>query len=172
MDTKATATLINGWKIKGWLTTDHAASSYGQPVFVDNDRQAVDWASIVDVSTAPALGSIRSERKAADSRESGGGETMTHLIGIVAYVTAALALVVLSGIVLGNDITAAVVAALLLVLAVAVLALWPRRPRYEARYSRPDDAIWSDTRWQVTPVQDGEWTAIDEGETALVVREP
>ena len=97
---------------------------------------------------------------------------MMHLIGIVAYVTAALALVVLSGIVLGNDITAVVIAALLLVLAVAVLALWPRRPRHEARYSRPDDAIWGDTRWQVTPEQPGEWTAIDEGETALVVREP
>lgn len=92
---------------------------------------------------------------------------MTHLIGIVAYVTAALALVVLSGIVLGNDITAAVVAALLLVLAVAVLALWPRRPRYEARYSRPDDAIWSDTRWQVTPEQDGEWTAIETAVTEI-----
>jgi len=71
MDTKATATLINGSKIKGWLTTDHAASSYGHPVFVDDDGQAVDWASIVDVSTAAALGSIRSERKAAASRENG-----------------------------------------------------------------------------------------------------
>ncbi len=97
---------------------------------------------------------------------------MTHLIGIVAYVTAALALVVLSGIVLGNDITAVVVAALLLVLAVAVLALWPRRPRHVPRYSRTDIEIWSDPRWQVTPEQPGEWTAIDEGETALVVREP
>jgi len=83
MDTKATATLINGSKIKGWLTTDHAASSYGQPVFVDNDRQAVDWASIVDVSTAATLGSIRSERKAASSRENGSAPvkdvSSTHL---------------------------------------------------------------------------------------------
>ena len=97
---------------------------------------------------------------------------MTHLIGIVSYVTAALALVVLSGIVLGNDITAVVIAALLLVLAVAVLALWPRFSRYEARYSRTDIEIWSDPRWAVTPEQPGEWTAIDEGETALVVSEP
>ena len=71
MDTKATATLIDGSKVKGRMTTDHAASSYGHPVFVDDDGQAVDWASIVDVSTAAALGSIRSERKAAASRENG-----------------------------------------------------------------------------------------------------
>ena len=71
MDTKATATLTDGSKIKGRLTTDHAASSYGQPVFVDSDGQAIDWISIVSVSTAAEMGSIRSERKAASSRENG-----------------------------------------------------------------------------------------------------
>jgi len=72
MDTKATATLIDGSKIKGRLTTDHAASSYGQPVFVDDDGQAIDWISIQSVSTAAAdLGRSKSERKAASSRANG-----------------------------------------------------------------------------------------------------
>ncbi len=71
MDTKATATLIDGSKVQGRLTTDHAASSYGQPVFVDNDNQAVNWAAIANVSTAAAMGAMTSERKAASSRENG-----------------------------------------------------------------------------------------------------
>ena len=71
MDTKATATLSDGSKVRGRLTTDHAASSYGQPVFVDSDGQAIDWLNIREVSTAAAMGSVRSERKAASSRENG-----------------------------------------------------------------------------------------------------
>lgn len=51
MDTKATATLHNGTKISGRLTTAHSASSYGQPVFVDDDEQAYNWADIADVKT-------------------------------------------------------------------------------------------------------------------------
>lgn len=51
MDTKATATLIDGQKVKGRLTTDHAASSYGQPVFVDKDNQAYNWAKIANIVT-------------------------------------------------------------------------------------------------------------------------
>jgi hypothetical protein len=62
MDTKATATLINGLKIGGRLTTDHSASSYGQPVFVDDDNQAINWADIVDISTAPAIGKRGGEK--------------------------------------------------------------------------------------------------------------
>ena len=58
MDTKATATLQDGSKVSGRLTTDHAASSYGQPVFVSDDGQAYNWADIVDVSTAAALGKL------------------------------------------------------------------------------------------------------------------
>jgi len=54
MDTKATATLRNGSKVSGRLTTAHAASSYGQPVFVDNDGQAYNWSDIVDVKTTEA----------------------------------------------------------------------------------------------------------------------
>lgn len=74
MHTKATATLINGQKIKGHLTTKHAASSYNQPVFVDEDNQAYNWADIVDIITtaAQSKGGLRSTpatRKAA--RESG-----------------------------------------------------------------------------------------------------
>ncbi len=57
MDTKATATLHNGNKIYGRLTTAHAASSYGQPVFVDNDGQAYNWTDITDINTAASLGS-------------------------------------------------------------------------------------------------------------------
>jgi hypothetical protein len=56
MDTKATATLHDGSKVSGRLTTDHSASSYGQPVFVDDDGQAYNWADIADISTAAALG--------------------------------------------------------------------------------------------------------------------
>jgi hypothetical protein len=54
MDTKATATLLDGSKISGRLTTDHAASSYGQPVFVDGDNQAYNWADITDITTTSA----------------------------------------------------------------------------------------------------------------------
>ncbi len=70
-DTKATATMIDGSKVKGRLTTDHAASSYGKPVFVDDAGQAIDWLSIQSISTAAAMGSATSERKAASSRENG-----------------------------------------------------------------------------------------------------
>jgi hypothetical protein len=51
MDTKATATLHNGQKVSGRLTTAHSASSYGQPVFVDDDGQAYNWSDIADVKT-------------------------------------------------------------------------------------------------------------------------
>jgi hypothetical protein len=74
MDTKATVTLINGRKIKGRLTTEHAASSYGQPVFVDANGQAHNWAEIAGLVTTEgqSKGGSRSTpatRKAA--RESG-----------------------------------------------------------------------------------------------------
>lgn len=71
MDTKATATLLDGSKVKGRLTTDHAASSYGRPVFVDDTGQAIDWLSIKSISTAAAMGSVKSERKTVSSRENG-----------------------------------------------------------------------------------------------------
>jgi hypothetical protein len=51
MDTKAMATLHNGQKVSGRLTTAHAASSYGQPVFVDGDGRAYNWADIVEIKT-------------------------------------------------------------------------------------------------------------------------
>ena len=56
MDTKATATLHDGSKVSGRLTTAHPASSYGQPVFVDDNGQAYNWSDIMDVSTAAELG--------------------------------------------------------------------------------------------------------------------
>lgn len=56
MDTKATATLRDGSKVSGRLTTAHPTSSYGQPVFVDDDGQAYNWSDIVDVNTAAELG--------------------------------------------------------------------------------------------------------------------
>ena len=70
-NTKATATLLVGSKVKGRLTTDHAASSYGKPVFVDDAGQAIDWLSIQSISTAAEMGSTKSERKTASSRENG-----------------------------------------------------------------------------------------------------
>lgn len=71
MNTKAIATLIDGSRISGRLTTEHAASSYNQPVFVDENNQAINWADIIDISTASAMGSAKSDRKAATSRENG-----------------------------------------------------------------------------------------------------
>ena len=71
MDTRATATLITGDKVAGRLTTEHAASSYGQPVFVDGAGQAYNWASIAEISTAAAMGAKTSERKTAASRANG-----------------------------------------------------------------------------------------------------
>jgi hypothetical protein len=74
MDTKATATLLDGSKISGRLTTDHAASSYGQPVFVDENNQARNWADIADIQTTSAQqkgGHSTSPLKAEKSRENG-----------------------------------------------------------------------------------------------------
>jgi hypothetical protein len=75
MDTKATATLLDGSKVSGRLTTDHSTSSYGQPVFVDDNNQAYNWVDIVDISTAPEqarrAGSATSERKSASSAANG-----------------------------------------------------------------------------------------------------
>jgi hypothetical protein len=74
MDTKATATLTNGQKVRGRLTTDHAASSYNQPVFVDEDNQAYNWAEIVDIVTTGDRskgGQATSEAKAEAARLNG-----------------------------------------------------------------------------------------------------
>ena len=78
MDTKATATLVNGQKVSGRLTTDHSASSYGQPVFVDNDNQAYNWADIVDIKTTSAqskggsAGSAAQNAARAENAKKGG----------------------------------------------------------------------------------------------------
>lgn len=74
MDAKAIATLTNGQKVKGRLTTDHAASSYNQPVFVDKDNQAYNWAEIATVTTTDGPsrgGSSTSEAKQQASRTNG-----------------------------------------------------------------------------------------------------
>jgi hypothetical protein len=71
---KATATHINGQKIKGYLTTEHAASSYGQPVFVDADNQAYNWSEIEDIMTTEGQrkgGKATSEAKRQAARENG-----------------------------------------------------------------------------------------------------
>lgn len=78
MNTKATATLTNGQRVKGRLTTEHAASSYGQPVFVDEDNQAYNWTEIADIMTteAQSKGGSRStpatRRAARESGKKGG----------------------------------------------------------------------------------------------------
>jgi hypothetical protein len=79
MDIKATATLLDGARITGRLTTNHAASSYGQPVFVDNSGQAINWAGITGIDTAAEMrsrgGSATSKSKrrasAANGRKGG-----------------------------------------------------------------------------------------------------
>lgn len=75
MHIKATATLRDGTKISGHLTTNHAASSFGQPVFVDGENKAIDWWQITEVDTAAALGSkggsVQSEAKTNASRANG-----------------------------------------------------------------------------------------------------
>lgn len=74
MRIKATATLFNGQQIKGWLTTDHAASSYGKPVFVDEENQAYNWAEITDITTTRMQskgGKSTSTAKAVAARKNG-----------------------------------------------------------------------------------------------------
>jgi len=78
MDTKATATLHNGQKVSGRLTTAHSASSYGRPVFVDDDGQAYDWLQIVDVKTTEGQSKggkagtkAQNEARAANAKKGG-----------------------------------------------------------------------------------------------------
>lgn len=78
MDTKATATLHNGQKVSGQLTTAHSASSYGQPVFVDDDGQAYNWFDIADVKTTEGqskggkAGTVLQNRARAKNARKGG----------------------------------------------------------------------------------------------------
>ena len=79
MNTKAIATLINGKKVSGRLATDHAASSYGQPVFVNNDGEVYNWSDIVDVITTEAQSKggsagtdLQNLARAANSKKGGG----------------------------------------------------------------------------------------------------
>jgi len=55
-DSVAVATLYDGSVVRGRLTTEHAASSYGQPVFVGDDGEAIDWLVIRDVKIQPGQG--------------------------------------------------------------------------------------------------------------------
>lgn len=74
MNTKVIATLTNGQKVKGRFTTEHAASSYNQPVFVDEDNQAYNWAEIADIQTTGTHskgGQSTSEAKSNASRANG-----------------------------------------------------------------------------------------------------
>lgn len=54
MNKKAIASLVNGERVRGYVTTEHAASSYGQPVFVNEDNQAYNWVEIADITTTEA----------------------------------------------------------------------------------------------------------------------
>lgn len=50
MNKPAIATILGGLTVVGRLTTEHAASSYGLPVFVDEDGRAYDAIEIVNVT--------------------------------------------------------------------------------------------------------------------------
>ena len=78
MDTKAIATLRNGAKVSGRLTTAHPASSYGQPVFVDDAGQAYNWSDTVDVKTTEGQSKggkagtpAQNEARAANAKKGG-----------------------------------------------------------------------------------------------------
>lgn len=74
MDTQATALLVTGGKVKGRLTTEHSASSYNQPVFVDENNQAYNWAEIANIVTTEGRGKggkSTSEAKAEAARLNG-----------------------------------------------------------------------------------------------------
>ena len=74
MDTKAIATMQDGSKVSGRLTTDHAASSYNQPVFVDDNNQAYNWSAIADIQTtsAQSKGGSRPKATSAENGRKGG----------------------------------------------------------------------------------------------------
>lgn len=85
MDTPAVATLLDGSTVPGRLTTDHAASSYGQPVFVTDAGDALDAWQIAQVSTqrqpnayyADVLGrDLNARELLALYRADPGGETL------------------------------------------------------------------------------------------------
>lgn len=78
MDPKAIATLLNGSKVSGRLTTAHPASSYGQPVFVDDDGRAYNWSDILDVKTTEAQSKggsagtdLQNKARAANAKKGG-----------------------------------------------------------------------------------------------------
>lgn len=74
MDAKATAILQDGTKVQGRLTTAHAASSYGQPVFVDDNGQAYNWMVVRDIITTDEKskgGKSRSDAKRKASAKNG-----------------------------------------------------------------------------------------------------
>lgn len=78
MDTKAIATLRDGQKVSGRLTTAHPASSYGQAIFVDDDGNAYNWIDIVDVKTTEGQSkggkagtSAQNEARAANAKKGG-----------------------------------------------------------------------------------------------------
>lgn len=73
-DLTCIAHLQSGDRVTGRLTTDHPASSYNQPVFVDINGMAYDWAWIIKITptgSAAALGSLTSATKAMTSAANG-----------------------------------------------------------------------------------------------------
>lgn len=75
MDIKVTVTLATGRKVRGRLTTNQAASSYGMPIFVDDNNQVYNWLDIVHIDTATDMrvkgGSATSPAKRAASAANG-----------------------------------------------------------------------------------------------------
>ena len=52
-------TLKGEKEIRGRLTTDHSASSYNQPVFVDDNGQAFDDQQIISIKLEEAQNKMR-----------------------------------------------------------------------------------------------------------------
>ncbi len=73
MNREAIAELSNGLTVHGHLTTEHAASSYGQPVFVDDDGTPYNTADFLNLH-------VLDEEEPAEQEN---GDTVTQAVGIV-----------------------------------------------------------------------------------------
>lgn len=71
MNIKVSFTLTDGRILAGVLTNDHISNKRIPPQFVDNEGKFYGWSHIADFTTAPEMGSRRSEKKTAAARRNG-----------------------------------------------------------------------------------------------------